>query len=398
MTASPDSEARKPKASSFADAGFATICTHFGEDYTTQGGAVAPPLFQTSTFVYPDSETFHTRKERPPAQSEYTRLGNPTTALLEGKLAQLERGTWARAFGSGMGAIAGAVQACVKAGDHVVCVKQCYPPSRFFLRRLERFGVTTTYVAGGDPQPFIDAFQDNTKLLYLESPTGGTMDVPPVRALAQFAHERGARVILDNSWATPYFFRPLEHGVDLVVHSATKYFSGHSDVVAGVVVGRDADLRREVHAEAEFGGATLDPFAAWLLVRGLRTLALRMEAHQQSGLAVARLLAESPDVATVFHPGLPSHPHHATAAEQFSGYGSLFGLVLADNSGARAKRFVDHLRLFGIGASWGGYESLAILGPWLPDGAGGTSWLIRLFIGLESLDDLLADVKGALRS
>lgn len=378
------------------EAGFETICQHYAENRLAHDGAAAPPLYQSSTFVYPNAEAFIGRKAPDAPYYEYTRVGNPTVEMLEAKLARLEAADWARGVGSGMAAVAAAINACVQAGDHVVCVSRVYWPTRVYLGRMERYGVQTTYVRGVDPADFAAALRPETKLLYLESPTSGIADVPPVRELVALAGERGIKVVLDNSWATPFFYRPLDDGVDLVLHSATKYFGGHSDVVAGVVMGHDADLRQRVLDEAEFTGGTLDPFAAWLLLRGLRTLGLRMERHQSNGLAVARTLDQHPKVKHVFHPGLPSHPHHTQAARQLRGFGSLFGFMLREQTREACYRFIDRLKLFSIGVSWGGHESLVLGGDFFSEDPASPVWFIRLHVGLESEADLVADVLQAL--
>jgi cystathionine beta-lyase/cystathionine gamma-synthase len=390
-------EATDPDTPTFANAGFETICQHFGEQRHKVAGPAAPPIYQTSTFVFPDVEAFNSPRGSAAKPYEYSRVGNPTVAILEGKLAALEKGSWARTFGSGMAAISACVNACVAKDEHIVSVSHVYYPARQHFARLKRYGIETTFVDGANVADFAAAFRDNTRLLYLESPTSGIADCPPVAELVEFAQARGVRVVLDNSWASPYFFQPLELGVDLVLHSATKYIGGHSDVVAGVVIGRDADLRQKIADEAEFAGATLDPFAAWLLCRGVRSLALRMEAHQRSGFAIAHLLAEHPAIAEVHHPGLETHRHHAIARQQLSGYGSLFAFTFKDRDEAVPRTFVDSLRLFSIGVSWGSFESLVIGGPFLRDEAGRPAWITRLFVGLESIDDLRADVSQALK-
>jgi cystathionine beta-lyase len=377
---------------------FETICTHLGEDRTTYRGAATPPIYQASTFVYPTAEAFEQRRD--PASphftnAEYTRRQNPTTEILEAKLARLENGTWARCFASGMGAITAAINVCVKAGSHIVAIQHCYGPTEWYFNHIRRFGVELTMVDSCDPADLIAAVRPNTTLMYLESPTSGTMMLPPIELLTRFARARGITTIFDNSWATPYFQRPLDLGCDLIVHSATKFLGGHSDLVAGAMMGNDPALLDRILYEAELLGATLDPFAAWLMLRGVRTLGLRMERHQKSGLAVARMLAEHPKVERVNHPGLESHPHHAVARRQLRGYSGLFSFRLKEQTRAATNRFMNRLKLFGIGVSWGGFESLVVGGtifstPEKPE------YLIRLHVGLESTEDLVADVRQAL--
>ncbi|MBK8914818.1 MAG: PLP-dependent transferase [Phycisphaerales bacterium] len=378
-----------------ANPGFETLCAHFGEDPTSQFGAASVPIYQTSTFIYPDAEAFEARRAPDTPHYDYTRGGNPTAAVLEAKLARLERGAWAESFGSGMGAISAAINLAVRSEAHVVCVGNVYSPTSAYLRHLERFGVRTTFVRELDPQAFIDAITPATRLMYLESPTTGLFEILDVRAITPVCRERGILTIFDNSCVSSLFQSPLEMGCDLVVHSATKYIGGHSDVVAGVVVGRDERLRDRLFREIELCGATLDPFGAWLLIRGLRTLALRMRHHEQAALAVARMLAGHPAVRAVHHPGLESHPQHALARTQMSGFSSLFSFEPADQSREATLSFLNRLRLFRQGVSWGGHESLAIGGK-LFGGPNPQSRVIRLHCGLESIPDLVADVAQAL--
>jgi cystathionine beta-lyase/cystathionine gamma-synthase len=276
-------------------------------------------------------------------------------------------------------------------------VRQCYRPTNNYLTNsLNRFGVEATFVDSCDPADFIAAIRENTRLIYLESPTTGHFQIPEIEPITNAARQRKIVTIFDNSWATPYFQTPLDMGCDMVVHSATKYIGGHSDVVAGAVVGRDERLRKLILREAELLGATLDPFAAWLLIRGLRTLPVRMEQAQRSGLAVAGMLEAHPRVLNVNHPGLKSHPQHATAAKQLRGYASLFSIRLRDQSREATHRFINRLRLFQIGVSWGGHESLVIGGSLFSLDPAKPDWIIRLYVGLESADDLIADIKQAL--
>ncbi|MCK4343425.1 MAG: aminotransferase class I/II-fold pyridoxal phosphate-dependent enzyme [Phycisphaerae bacterium] len=386
-----------PLSDPLAEGGFETLCAHYGEHRLAHGGAAAPPLYQSSTFVYPDAEAYERRLLPQSPYYEYTRQSNPTTAMLEAKLAQLERGNWARCFGSGMGAITCAVNACIGAGAHIVAVANCYLPTHEFLQQyLDRFGVKVTFVQGVKPADFIAALRDETRVIYLESPTWGRFELIELAPIVEAARQRGITTIFDNSWATPYFQKPLDLGCDLVVHSATKYIGGHSDALGGVVIGRGDELRDTVLREAELLGAVLDPFAAWLMLRSLRTLAVRLEQHQRGGLAVARMLAEHPKVREVFHPGLESHPQHEVARRQLSGYPGVFNFALEDQTRAATNRFINRLRLFSIGCSWGGHESLALGGTLFDRNATTPLWLIRLHVGLETVTDLVHDVRQAL--
>ncbi|MBL8880500.1 MAG: aminotransferase class I/II-fold pyridoxal phosphate-dependent enzyme [Phycisphaerales bacterium] len=380
-----------------AEAEFETICSQYGDDYAARFGAAAPAIYQTSTFIYPSAEAFETRKSEDCPHYDYTRGGNPTASILEGKLARLERGNWCESFGSGMGAIAAAINIAIHSGAHVVCAGHAYGPARWYLQHMQRFGVETTFVRGVDMDTFRAALRPNTKLVYLESPTSGWFEVLDIAALADIARRHGAMSICDNSWASPYYQNPLELGADLVVHSATKFIGGHSDVVAGVLMGRDEQIHQRVFREIELGGATLDPFGAWLLLRGLRTLPVRMRQHRESALRIATFLESHAAVARVHHPGLPSHSQHALAMRQMRGTGSLFSFEPRVQTREATYAIVNALKLFSIGVSWGGYESLVLGGSFFSD-PGEPRWLIRLHIGLESTNDLIADLQQALGS
>lgn len=388
---------RRPADDLPAGVGFETLCTHAAEASQILGGPAAVPIYQASTFLFPDAEAFEKRKAPGSPYFEYTRVGNPTTAVLEAKLALLEKAQWCFCLSSGMAAISAAINACVHAGAHVVCVERCYWPTARYLRNyLPRFGVTTTFVNSVSAADYIAAIRPETKLIYLESPTSGTMEILDVESITAEARRRGIPVAFDNSWASPFFQTPLDLGCDLVVHSATKYIGGHSDVVAGVVCGRDEQLRRRVFREVELIGGTIDPFASWLLIRGLRTLGVRLRQHERSALAVARLLAGHPKVRCVRHPGLESAPGHELARRQMRGFGGLFSFELHDQSRDATHAFIDKLRLFSIGVSWGGHESLVLGGNFWSQDAQMPAWMIRLYVGLETTEDLVEDVRQAL--
>jgi cystathionine beta-lyase len=391
--------------------GFETLCAHAGEDPARFCGAVVPPIFQNSLFVSPDAETFTNRTAHHPQVYDYTRTANPTTDILETKLAALEKTEAARCFGSGDAAVAAAVMHSVQAGDHIVAVETAYGPTRSILGSyLTKFGVSVTFVPGTDPQHFEDATTPNTRLYYLESPSSLVFNMQNLAAVSELAKARGITTVIDNSWASPYFQNPLEYGIDLVLHSATKYLGGHSDIVAGVVMGPHSHMDDIKRQEGSLLGGILDPFAAWLMLRGVRTLALRMERHRSSAMAVAQYLEAHPRVARVFYPGLPSHPQHDLGRTQLRGNSGLLSFVLKDGGQDAAFRVVDKLRYFYIGVSWGGYESLAIpIGfpadkrqepgylPGVGESRTGLQWGARLHVGLETVDDLLEDLENALK-
>jgi cystathionine beta-lyase/cystathionine gamma-synthase len=361
--------------------------------------SVVPPIAQTSLFTFGSyaemEETYRGQKVRP----TYTRGLNPTVRLFEEKMAALECGEDAIGFASGMAAISSAVLAFVQPGDRIVCVEHVYPDAyRLFQTYLKRMNVTVDYVDGRD----LDAVRravPGARLFYMESPTSWLMHVHDVAALAQIARDNDVLSIIDNSWASPIFQQPLTLGVDLVVHSASKYIGGHSDVVAGVVVGSSqliGEIRSRIYP---YLGGKLSPFDAWLLLRGLRTLPIRMKAHEASALHVARQLAERPDVVTVHHPGLGN-----TLPDGLQGTSGLFSFEFDDS--VDIARFADALRLFKLGVSWGGHESLVVpaqvvrvqaAGPNSAIDFGVSARIVRLHVGLEGQDVLVADLAQAIR-
>jgi cystathionine beta-lyase len=362
-------------------------------------GAVVPPIFQTSLFTFESYaqalRTFAGEERRP----VYTRVGNPTVAELEAKLAALEGAEAARGFASGMAAVSGAVLANVQAGERIVAVRHLYPDSyRLFELLLSRLGIRVDYVDGADAHA-VAAALPGARLLYLESPTSWLFETQDLALLAEVARRHGVLTVIDNSWATPIFQRPLQHGIDLVLHTASKYLSGHSDTVAGVVAGR-----RELIDQLDAGvvpclGAKLSPFDAWLLIRGMRTLELRLRAHERQALAVARWLQARPEVTRVRHPALEGR----VDGRQLTGSSGLFSLELRDD--LVVERFVDALRLFRLGVSWGGHESLVFPAEITLKQAGGANSArtfgvsprtVRLHVGLERVEDLIQDLEGAL--
>jgi len=381
---------------------FETICAHLGEDRTRYQGAVIPPIYQNSLFTFPNCEAWAGTFALEGEPYHYTRVSNPTTEIVETKIAALEGGARARCFGSGMAAISAAILSCVKAGDHVVLPHTVYGPTRqFFATYLPRFGVEATFIDGCDPQEWEDARRPNTTLFFLESPSSYLMKQQDLMAVAAIAKAHGITTACDNSWASPIYQSPLALGIDLSIQSATKYLGGHSDIVAGVVIGDKARMKRLVLSEGLLLGGILDPFAAWLLLRGLRTLPVRMAQHQQNARRIARALCAHSAVQTVFYPGLDSDVQAELTARQLRGTSGLMSIALHDPSREAAFRFVNGLENFGIGCSWGGFESLAIPSN-IPvahiDGGQGYRWLVRLHIGLESADTLWEDLRTALEN
>jgi cysteine-S-conjugate beta-lyase len=365
-----------------------------GRDPTSYHGFVNPPVYHASTVLYPSAEDFLAHR----ARYQYGRRGTPTTEALELALQELEGSQCAGVslLPSGLAAISSAFLAVVHAGDHVLVTDSAYGPTRTFCDRiLMRLGVTVTYY-----DPLIGAgigelIRPNTRLVYLESPGSLSFEMQDIPAIANVAHNKGALVLMDNTWATPLYFRPLDHGVDMVIQAGTKYIGGHSDVMLGTVSANAATVAR-VKNTVRYTGQCEGPDDVYLGLRGLRTLAIRLERHQKSGLAIARWLEQRPEVLRLLHPALPSHPGHAIWKRDFSGATGLFSMVLKPVPQKAYYAFLDSLELFGIGASWGGYESLAIpfdCAPlrtatrWQPGGP-----TVRFHIGLEAVDDLIADL------
>ena len=363
-------------------------------------GAASPPIYQTSNFTFQSYQSMVDRFRGDSSQPVYSRVDNPTVSVLLGKITRLEGGEGAAAFASGMAAISNAVLSQVASGERIVCVRHVYPDTYRLLKGLcARFGIVSDFVDGTDLAA-LEAALPGAKLLYLESPGSWVMEEQDIAAIARYARAHGVTTVVDNSWASPVFQKPLASGVDLVVHSASKYISGHSDVVAGLVVGRRSAIDRMNREVTPYLGAKLSAQEAALLLRGLRTLPLRMQQHQASALVIAERLAQHEMVRQVHHPGL--------SKKEFSllrGYGSLFSFELDERIDISA--FCDALSIFRLAVSWGGHESLVMPAEVSINQAGeynaaqdfGVSpRLIRLFVGLENAEDLWFDLSQAFAS
>jgi len=382
-----------------------TRCVHAGQRPDPATGSIATPIYQTSTFAFATAEQGAARFAGEEPGYIYTRLGNPTVAALEEKLADLEGAEAAVAFGSGMAAVASTVTALVSAGDHVLFGSPIYGCTfDFFMDVMRRFGVEATPVDASRPEAVASAIRPNTRLLLFETPANPTMRLADIRALAELAHQHEITVVVDNTFMSPFLQRPLEHGADIVVHSATKYIGGHGDVVAGLAAGPAqvmADIRRTTLKN--FGGI-ISPFDAWLLLRGLKTLHVRMARHSDNALRVARFLEQHPLVMRVYYPGLESAPHHELARRQMDGFGGILSFeVMGGLSAGRA--LLNAVRLCTVAVSLGDTDTLiqhpasmthAVVPPEARAAAGITDGLIRLSVGLEDPDDIIADLDQAL--
>ena len=365
-------------------------------------GAVSPPIYQTSIFSFKSFADFREALNNEVNYSVYTRGNNPTVMLAEQKLAALEGAERAKLLSSGSSAISHSIMAFVKSGDHVVCVRDCYGWCATLLEKyLSRFGVTYTYVDGENTEEVIAAIRPETRVIYLESPTSLTFKLQDYAAIAAEARKRGIKTITDNTWATPIFCNPMEFGIDLVVHSGSKYFGGSSDIIAGVIAGSKEDIDLIQKQEFLQLGTAPDPFMAWLMLRGLRTLHIRLKTHYENALSVTSFLEKHPRVESVIYPMLPSHPQYALAKKLFRGGSGLFSLRLKTKHFSDVIRFTDSLKLFKRAVSWGGYESLVFPnavkyyeGDDIPPER---LSLVRLHTGLENSEELIEDLDKALR-
>ena len=375
-----------------------TLAVHAGQAPEPVTGAVMTPVFLTSTYA-----------QKGPGRHtgfEYSRTQNPTRFALEANLAALEGGAWGLAFNAGVAASA-AVLTILEAGDHVVTGDDLYGGSfRLFDKVFRRLGLGFTAVDARDPAAVAAAIGPRTRLCWLETPTNPLLRMADIRAVARVCARRGVKLCVDNTFMTPYFQRPLDLGADLVVHSTTKYLNGHSDVVGGAVIGRDPELRARLAFVQNSTGGSQPAFDSFLVLRGTKTLAVRMDRHQENALAVARWLERRPEVARVLYPGLRSHPQHALARRQMSGFGGMVTFALRDGRGTlrRASRFLAALRVFTCAESLGGVESLAehpaimthaSIPPERRRALGISDGLVRLSVGIEHVDDLVADLDQA---
>lgn len=378
------------------------IINELGEDRTLHFGAVTPPIYQSSNFCFPDVATIRASLVDEMDVPFYTRGHNPTVAILRKKVAALEGTEEALIFSSGSASIAAAVMHSVQAGDHVVCVEKPYSWTDKLLNdMLVRYGVETTMVDGTDPTNYAAAIRPNTKLIYLESPNSLTFELQDISAVTAIAREHGITTILDNSYATPLNQRPAALGVDIIVHSASKYLSGHSDLVAGVLCTSRGRAEKIFHAEFMTLGGNISPHDAWLILRGLRTLPIRMERIAQTTPKVVQFLENHPKVERMIYPHSPSHPQHALALQQQSRPAGQFSVLLKAENIAAVDRFTDALERFLIACSWGGYESLVfpICALYASENYGESSlpWnMVRFFVGLEETDVLISDLEQAL--
>lgn len=375
--------------------GFATRAIHVGQEADPLTGSIGVPIYPTSTYL---QEELGKNKGY-----EYSRVSNPTRTRLEENLAALEGGVASRVFASGMAAI-NALCTRFKSGDHVVCGHDLYGGvPRLFNQVLANYGLEFSYVNTADAGQVDRAIRKNTRMVYVETPTNPLMTITDLRAVAAVCRRKKVELVVDNTFMSPYFQKPLELGADLVVHSTTKFLNGHSDGLGGVIVCSKTEQAEEFGFIQKAAGAILSPFECWLVLRGVKTLAVRMEQHDQNGRSVAEFLSKHKKVKQVFYPGLPNHPQHELARRQMSGFGSM--ITFETGSLGNAKKLLKNVRVCTLGESLGGVETLishpatmthAALGEKGRKAIGITDGMVRISVGIEDVDDIITDLDTAL--
>ncbi|PYT00124.1 MAG: methionine gamma-lyase [Acidobacteria bacterium] len=382
---------------------FDTLAVHGGEERDSHYGALSIPIYPASVFAFSDADDGIAIHNFEKPGYFYGRLGNPTQTALDRCIAELEGGEDALSFASGMAAISAAVLAFASQGDHIVAPESMYSTATNLFRDLRRFGISTSFVDATDAANYRSAAQPNTKIFWIETPSNPLVQITDIAAVAVTAKELGVLTIADNTFATPYNQRPLEMGVHISLHSATKYLGGHSDLSAGVLAGSNDLVDKIRHGPSKLMGGNIAPQVAWLVLRGIKTLALRMERHNSNAASIARTLTSHPKVADVFHPSLESHRNHQIAKSQMRGFGGMLSLDLG--TADAAKNFVNNVQLCTFATSLGGVETIvqpsalmthATLSAEERAAAGIPEGLIRMSVGIENVDDLIDDIQQAL--
>jgi len=376
------------------------IINHLGEERGDYHNAITPPIFQTSNFSFRNVQELKNAIADEKNSYIYSRGNNPTIDILCKKLAALEETDESLAFASGMAAISSAIISFLQAGDHIVSVRNNYSWANMIMTRfLPRFGVETTFVDGRDPENFRKAIKKNTKVFYLESPNSMTFELQDIEAVSSIARGHGITTLIDNSYSSPLTQSPAGMGADIILHSASKYLGGHSDIVAGIACGSKENITRIFNNEYLGLGGIISPFNAWLMLRGLRTLPARIDRISSTTVKVIEYLENHPLIEEVLHPLSKSHPQHELAKKQMLKPSGLFSVRLGVDEKEKAERFVNSLRQFIIGVSWGGHESLVFPAMSFDeqrtkDGYSGN--LIRFYVGLDEPESLISDLKQAL--
>ncbi len=385
-----------------------TMLLHYGEDKKDYKGAVVPPIYQNSLFTFEDWDSIDKAFDDPVNNCIYTRGKNPTVSIVEEKLSKLAGGEKAKLFTSGMAAISSAIMHFVKPNGHIITLKNIYGPANNFMGSYlkEKMNIEVTYISGKDVNEFRENIRENTCLIYLESPSSVVFSLQNINEISKLAKEHNIKTIIDNTWATTIYQKPLKMGIDLEVHSCSKYIGGHSDIVAGVVIGSEKDIKDIFEKEHALYGGKVAPFEAWLIMRSLRTLPIRLAKHQENALQVAKFLESHPKVKKVYYPGIKSFEQYELGKKQMDGYTGLMAIDLDCKDLDKIKAFVNRLEYFYIGVSWGGFESLVYapaisylkeMTPDKFDAMGISLGSIRLSIGLENYNDLICDLEKSLR-
>ena len=378
------------------------IAAHYGEEYEHYYNAIVPPVFMNSLNVFETLDDYYDFDRTDRHKYCYGRVQNPTVRILEDKIAALEHGYGALALASGMAAASTAVFSPIKAGSHVVCLKNAYGPLKDLLTGYcrEHMNVETTFVKGVEVSEFEAVITDKTDLIVLESPSSLVFSLQDIRKVSEIAHAHQAKVYIDNTYCTPLYQKPLDMGADIVMHTTSKYIGGHSDVIGGMLVTKDPELFAKLLHNRELFGGIVGPMEAWLMIRGLRTMAARLEQHQKTAMEVAKFLEEQPMVEKVYYPGLPSHPQYELMKQQQTGNCGLLSFELKGTL-EQAVRFAESLKIFKIGVSWGGFESLVFLPHMRLDDQtceelGASQRIVRIHCGLEGTESLISDLRSAL--
>lgn len=378
------------------------ITSHYGEEFEHYYNAVVPPIFMNSLNVFETVDDYYDSDKTDKHVYCYGRVQNPTVRILEDKAAALEQGTGALAFASGMAAATTAVLTVCKAKSHVVCIRSAYGPLKTFLNEYcrEHLDMSVTYVKGDDTEEFEHAVTDQTDLIILESPSSVVLSLQDIHAVSEIAKKHHAYVYIDNSFCTPIYQKPLLLGADIVMHTASKYMGGHSDIIGGVLAVKDEELMARLRQQRELFGGIIGPMEAWLIIRGLRTMEVRVERHQATAMEIAEFLENHPKVRKVYYPGLLSHPQHELMKRQQGGNTGLLSFEIK-GSVEQAKEVAQRLKIFKIGVSWGGFESLVCMPHARQDAEscrflGADQNVLRIHCGLEGAEVLKADLENAL--
>ena len=386
------------------ESSFYTLAVHAGEDLTQNHGAVSVPIYSASVFAFSDADEGAAIHNHHKEGYFYGKLGNPTQDALEKAICELENGESALAFASGMAAVSASILTLVKSGDHIVAPESMYSTTTLFLQELsEKFEIETTFVDATDADNYQAATRPNTKIFWLESPSNPLLKITDFSAVSEIAKKRNILTIADNTFATPFNTRPLDFGIDVVIHSATKYLGGHSDLTAGLMVGKKDCIEKARLKTTKLYGGNIAPQVAWLVLRGIKTLALRMERHNQNAFVIANMLLNHEKVRAVFYPGLENNNNYQIAKKQMSGFG---GMIAFDVGGVeQGKTLVNNVKVCTLATSLGGVETIiqhsaSMTHATLPREqrlkAGVTDGLIRLSVGIEDVNDLIKDLQNAL--